>query len=101
MAIRLHRRGIADPGARGLREDRRRIADIPEIDAADVDCLQQRRPELEIDPFDLDTLRSECILQLMTLPYRRKETALLRAYADFLRRRFGVCMRRRCRDRGD
>src|SRR6202011_6219067 len=84
-AILPHRGRIANPGIRRLREDRGRIADIAEVDAADIDRLQQRRPELEIDPLNVDAERLEGVFDRMTLPYRRKETAFLRADADRLR----------------
>src|SRR6478752_1434370 len=83
VAVRFHRGSVADPGAAGLREARRGVADIAEVDTPDIDGLEQRRPELEVDPLDLDAERLEGILQRLALAHRREEPALLRADADF------------------
>ncbi len=85
VAVRFHRGDVAYLGAAGLREDRRGVADIAEIDAADIDGLQQRRTELEIDPLDLDAERLEGVFERLALAHRREEAALLRADADFRR----------------
>ncbi|MGY3471215.1 hypothetical protein ACVW0I_008086 [Bradyrhizobium sp. LM6.11] len=92
VAVGLHGRDIADPGAAGLREDRRRIADKAEIDAPDIDGLQQRRAELEVDPLDLDAERLEGAFERLTLANRREEAALLRTDADFDRLVLSACL---------
>ena len=98
VAVRFDRRDIADRGAAGLREDRRGIADKAEIDAAGVDRLEQRRAELEIDPFDVDAERPESILNRMTLPDGGKKSTLLGADPDLGRFVFRPCRdgRQRC-----
>jgi hypothetical protein len=62
-----------------------------EVDGADIDGLEQRRTELEIDPLDLDAERLEGVLDRAALPHSRKEPALLRADADF--DRLVLCLR--------
>src|SRR5580698_781434 len=90
IAIRLDGGDVSNSGASRLRENRRSIADIAEVDATGVDCLKQRRSDLKIDPLDLDAKRLECIFDRMALPYRRKEAALLRADAYFGRLVLGL-----------
>ena len=95
ISFRFDRCDVANPGAAGLSEDRRRIADIAEVDGADIDCLEQRWTELEVDPLDVDAERLECILDRMALPHRWKEATLLRADASF--GRLVLCLRGRYR----
>src|ERR1700720_996009 len=73
IAFLLDRGGVANPGPPRLREDRPGVPDIAEVDAADVDGLQQRRPELEIDPLDIDSFRLEDVFDGMPLAHRWKE----------------------------
>ena len=44
---------ILDRRARGLREDRRRFAGVAEIDGADIERLEQRRPGRKFRPYHL------------------------------------------------
>ncbi|GCC46355.1 hypothetical protein chiPu_0030387, partial [Chiloscyllium punctatum] len=97
VAVRRHRRHVRDLGRAGLCEDRRRVADETEIDAADIDRLEQRRPELKVDPLHLDAERLERVLDGVTLADGRKQAALLRADANLGRLVFGVGRRdRKC-----
>ena len=92
-------RDIDDVGVRGLREDRRRIADRTEIDAADAHGLQQRRPRRELDPLDADLPGGEVLLQHGLLPRDHQHAGLLVADPDFLQRRLRTRRRRHRRNR--
>src|SRR4051794_28052623 len=83
VAVRFDGGHVSYPRATGLRENRRGIADEAEVDSADIEGLEQRRTELEIHPLDLDAEWLEDVLDRVALPHRRKESALLRADADF------------------
>src|SRR3954470_17487999 len=83
VAVRFDGGHVSYPRAAGLRENRRGIADEAEVDGADIDGFEQRRTELKIHPLDLDAERLEDVLDRVALPHSRKESALLRADADF------------------
>ena len=77
-------RDIKDIGVRSLREDRRRIADGAEVDAADAHGLQQRRPRRELDPLDAYLPAGEPLLENCLLPRDHQHAGLLVTNPDFL-----------------
>ena len=85
---------INDIGVRGLGEDRRRIADRAEIDAAGAHGFQQGRPRRELDPLDADLLRGEPFLQHGLLPRYYQHAGFLVADPDFLEGRLRLRARR-------
>ena len=74
---------IANPGPTGLRKNRRRVPDETKVNASDIDCLKQRRTELEINPLDLDAKRLERVLNATPLTDSREQTSLLGPDANF------------------
>ncbi len=92
------RRLIADVDQlrpRGLRKDRRRLADGAEIDGTDVQPLKQLRPGGELGPFDGDALRRQAFFQRAARLQQRQRAVFLVTDAqhlgvDVLRLRFGA-----------
>ncbi len=80
---------IGELGAGGLREDRHGVGDVgAEIDAADVDGLQQRQAAGEFVPGDGNAERRQCLLELSVgLQDRRQCRGFLIADPELLRHR--------------
>ncbi len=96
---RFDRRDIDQLGLRRLGEDRRRIARRAVVDAADIERLEQRRPERELDPLDLDAERLQPLLEHALLLGDQQRAAALVSEAQ-LARLAGCGFRGRLRDGG-
>src|SRR4029453_6148613 len=87
-------RDINDIGVRSLCEDRRRIADGTQIDAADAHRFQQRRPRRELDPLDADLPLRKPLFEHCLLPRDPQTPGFLVTNPDFLDSRLRFRARR-------
>ena len=82
--------GVDEVRAGGLREHGRRLADIAEVDRADIQSFQQLRPGRKLGPFDGDAERREPFFErAVRLQQHERIGGFLIADAKFLRVRLG------------
>ena len=81
LRTRHRRRHIGQRRAGGLRKDRRRFADVAEVDGADVQRLELHRAGGELGPLDRHAQRRKALLQ-RAAALEQAEVALLVADAQ-------------------
>ena len=80
-------------GTRRLREDRRRFADIAEVDAADVERFEHLRPAGEFDPSHRGALRGQLLVEQAARFHQHQRAVLLKTDAQL--GRLGTSLRKR------
>lgn len=80
------RADIDEIDARGLRENRRRLADRADIDRARIEAFEQLRPGREFEPLHGDALRGETLVERAARLEHHEVAVLLIADAQRFRR---------------